>query len=277
MVPVWGTSVSVTDGDLREKFSIKQALDGVDTLLHLATRGYSSANPPSQQDLTDDFNTTMRLAQEARRHGVRRFVFVSSLHVYGAALHGSVSESTVPQPTSEYGRTHLRIENELAELSNESSMGVIVVRLTNTFGVPEFPAPSSWNLFIHDLCRQAVLGDKLVLRTNGQACFDFLALGDAARTIGGLVTNPDARSGVYLVGSGQSQTLHVFAERVCHATNEMFGRRPKISLNRWDHTPSTSFKLESCKLEALGIHVSKNWDLELHELLRLARKTYSRD
>ena len=267
----------MTEGDLREQFSIKQALNGVDTLLHLATRGYSSANPPSQQDLTEDFNTTMHLAKEARRHGVRRFVFVSSLHVYGAALHGSVSESTVPQPTGEYGRTHLRIENELAELSNGSSMDVIIVRLTNTFGVPEFLAPSSWNLFIHDLCRQAVLSDTLVLRTNGQACFDFLALRDAARTIGGLVTNPDARSGVYLVGSGQSQTLQVFAERVCHATNEMFGHRPKISLNQWDHTPSIGFKLESRKLDALGIHASKNWDVELHELLRLAHKIYGND
>ena len=70
--------------DLRKPGSIGHALQGVDAIVHLAAYPFSDDN--AAEILPTNVSGTLHLLEAARKAGVRRFVFGSSLAVIGAHL-----------------------------------------------------------------------------------------------------------------------------------------------------------------------------------------------
>ena len=70
--------------DLRKPGSIGFALDGVDAIVHLAA--YPFADDNAEEILPTNVSGTLHLLEAARRVGVRRVVFGSSLSAIGAHL-----------------------------------------------------------------------------------------------------------------------------------------------------------------------------------------------
>lgn len=58
------------------------------------------------------------LAEKAKQNGVRHFVFMSSMSVYGMDQ-GVITPDTLPSPKSHYGKSKLEAEQNLAQLENE--------------------------------------------------------------------------------------------------------------------------------------------------------------
>ena len=58
------------------------------------------------------------LAEKAKQNGVRHFVFMSSMSVYGMDQ-GVITPDTLPSPKSHYGKSKLEAEQNLARLENE--------------------------------------------------------------------------------------------------------------------------------------------------------------
>jgi UDP-glucose 4-epimerase len=87
LVPsAYHADVDTVLGDLCEPAVVERALDGVDAVLHLAALADVDlvAKDPT---LTDHINTrgTQLLLEGTRRSGVRRFVYASTIWVYGDA------------------------------------------------------------------------------------------------------------------------------------------------------------------------------------------------
>src|SRR5205807_10500909 len=110
---------------------------------------------------------TARLARAAAKQGTARFIYLSSAHVYGAALSGHVDEHTCPAPRHPYATSHRAGEDAVRLACDGSAMAAIVVRLANAFGAPVDPAVDCWHLVTNDLCRQAVKTRRAVLKTPG--------------------------------------------------------------------------------------------------------------
>ncbi|MEZ2371101.1 NAD-dependent epimerase/dehydratase family protein [Arthrobacter sp. RCC_34] len=75
-------------GDLRDPHSLAKALGGVDVVIHAAS--YVGADPR----LADEINRqgTANFLTECRRHGVDRFVYLSTTSVYGSGPHHGITE-----------------------------------------------------------------------------------------------------------------------------------------------------------------------------------------
>lgn len=58
------------------------------------------------------------LAEKAKHDGVRHFVFMSSMSVYGMDR-GVITPDTLPSPKSHYGKSKLEAEQKLAQLEDE--------------------------------------------------------------------------------------------------------------------------------------------------------------
>lgn len=61
---------------------------------------------------------TKEIAKKAKREGVHQFIFMSSMSVYGIE-EGIITENTIPKPTSLYGISKLKAEQELVRLDNK--------------------------------------------------------------------------------------------------------------------------------------------------------------
>ncbi len=95
-------------------------LTGFDAVIHL---GALSNDPLGDldPDLTFAINeaASLRLARLAKQAGVRRFLFSSSCSTYGAAGDDFLDEQAEFNPVTPYGRSKVRVEQELARMADD--------------------------------------------------------------------------------------------------------------------------------------------------------------
>lgn len=109
-------------------------LQGVDVVLHLA----GVAHRPDTAAATYrevNVEATRQLATAAARAGVSRFVFVSSIAVYGrGAGADTIDEATPTAPTDAYGQSKLDAEQAIARAAEGHAMTWVVVRPPLVYG-----------------------------------------------------------------------------------------------------------------------------------------------
>lgn len=96
-------------------------LSGIDSIIHLSAL---SNDPMGEIDprLTSDINyeASVRLAQFAKKAGVKRFLFSSSCSIYGIAKEDTVSEKSPVNPLTAYAKSKIDTEKELQKLSDDN-------------------------------------------------------------------------------------------------------------------------------------------------------------
>ncbi|MBQ9605032.1 MAG: NAD-dependent epimerase/dehydratase family protein [Firmicutes bacterium] len=104
---------------------------GVDTLIHAAGIVH---NKKADKKLYQRVNVTLtkRLAELAKKQGVRHFVFFSTMAVYGMD-EGEINENTAPAPASEYGKSKFEAERILLEMQSEE-FKVTIIRPPIVYG-----------------------------------------------------------------------------------------------------------------------------------------------
>lgn len=72
------------------------------------------------------------IAKKAKDEGVKQFVFLSSMSVYGVHT-GVITKETVPAPRSHYGKSKLQAEDKLNQMSTEEFL-VAILRPPMVYG-----------------------------------------------------------------------------------------------------------------------------------------------
>jgi nucleoside-diphosphate-sugar epimerase len=113
-------SLKVIEGDIRDRARLKASLIGVDAVVHLA----ALANDPSAEldpELTRQINLDSYpvLLEEAIAAGVRRFINLSSIAVYGINYDNNVTEDDSLNPLTEYARCKAQSEAVVKEYNSE--------------------------------------------------------------------------------------------------------------------------------------------------------------
>ena len=95
--------------------------DGVDGVFDLAGLSNDPASDIDPQ-LTEaiNFGGSMNVARHARDAGVKRFLYASSCSVYGSGSPTRVTEESDVSPVSNYARTKVQVERELALMRDDS-------------------------------------------------------------------------------------------------------------------------------------------------------------
>lgn len=77
----------------------------------------------------------IEVATKAKDAGVKQFIFMSSIIVYGKIQedHGMISHNTLPQPTDYYGESKLEAENGLLQLQS-NNFKIVIVRSPMIYG-----------------------------------------------------------------------------------------------------------------------------------------------
>ena len=128
-----GDTVSI--GDIGPETDWASALDGIDTVLHLAGRAhvFGAERDPLTQFRTVNALGTARLAEQSEAAGVRRFVLLSSVK---AALDTSgltpMTEAEPPAPRTPYGIS--KLEGEQALRAAAGKMEFVILRPPLVYG-----------------------------------------------------------------------------------------------------------------------------------------------
>ncbi|MGB3634286.1 MAG: SDR family oxidoreductase [Rubrobacteraceae bacterium] len=114
------------------------ALDGVDTVVHLAGRVHVLRETfPDPQEEFHNINVlgTERLARSAADAGVRRLVYVSSVGVNGRSTpHQAFTEKHAPSPHNLYALSKWEAEKSLHRIAEQRGLEVVILRPPLIYG-----------------------------------------------------------------------------------------------------------------------------------------------
>ncbi|WP_128896345.1 NAD-dependent epimerase/dehydratase family protein [Longirhabdus pacifica] len=100
-----------------------------DVIIHLAGIAHVSLNPKMKEEYYKvNRDLTIEIAKKSKEDGVKQFIFMSSIIVYGKSVerHGMIDESTIPKPNNFYGMSKLDAEKGITLLeSNDFKISVI--------------------------------------------------------------------------------------------------------------------------------------------------------
>jgi nucleoside-diphosphate-sugar epimerase len=118
--------------DLRD-VTVEQLTD-FDAVIHLAALSNDPLGALAPQ-ITYDINhhASVRLARLAKEAGVRRFLYASTCSVYGAAGQELVTENAPLRPLTPYAESKVRVEDDVADIADESFCPVFL-RNATAFG-----------------------------------------------------------------------------------------------------------------------------------------------
>jgi len=228
-----------------------------------------------------EFNglATARLVAAAYRSGVKKFIYLSTAHVYASPLVGTITEETCPRNLHPYATSHLAGEHAVLSASQRGQIQGVVLRLSNAFGAPMHKDVNCWMLLMNDLCRQAVQTGRLVLQTNGLQQRDFIGMTKVCRvaehfSVGHSESKP---TGVFNVGAGMSQSVIEMAQLIQQRCVHVLGLKPLLQCVEEgvnEQHPTLTYRPDN--LAALGIN-SNGLDntAEIDSLLRFCQTVFT--
>ena len=125
----------IFSGDIRDPHGVKAAMDGCDTVLHLAALiaiPYSYHSPDTYVET--NIKGTLNVLQAARELGVSKVVHTSTSEVYGTAHFVPITEEHPLLGQSPYSATKIAADQLAYSFYASFDLPVVIVRPFNTYG-----------------------------------------------------------------------------------------------------------------------------------------------
>lgn len=209
-----GKNIEIVEGDVRERAAVREAMKGVECVLHEAA---IASVPASIEDpvTTNDVNVTgtLHLLEAATEAGVRRFVFASSTAVYGDGPTLPVTEDAPPAPCSPYAASKLIGETYGFTFHRLHGLPFTALRYFNVYG-PGQDEHSPYAAVIPLFIEKILGGERPVIFGDGRQSRDFIHVSDVVLANRLALEREEAVGRVFNVGRGDETDLNRLAASI---------------------------------------------------------------
>ena len=243
---------------------------GFDLIVHAA--GMNAHDCAQNPGLALKFNgqTTGKLAQKASSYGCKRFIYLSTVHVYKRPLIGNFDEKAPALNDHPYATSHYSGEEQLLSVGKNSSLDGTVLRLSNSFGYPLTDQTACWELVLNQFIRDAFLKGRITIKGDCSSKRDFLPITELNRILGEILVSPDSIPEVINVSSATSRTLLEVALQVRDVVSEFTGTAVEL-VNGVGLETESNLNIKNDALAQIGIFASSDLNLEIRHMLDFLR------
>lgn len=217
--------IQLLEGDVADKAMINRAMEGVDAVIHLGeVKGSERCKANLVEALLTNVYGTSVVFQEAKRHGVKRFVFASSYWVYGffPGQQMPLTEEMKLCPTEVYGACKAISEYQIAD----SGIGFVILRLSNVYGYGS--GLGNQDDVVFKFVKRAHEGLPLELQGGGKQRLDFVHVEDVCRCILQAIKSKELEGNIYNVGGGSPISVEEVARIVSTVYSSLFDRSVEL-------------------------------------------------
>ena len=132
-----GGDGSLAVGEIDGRTDWSGALASCDAVVHLAARVHRMGRAEAADTaafMATNRDATIKLAEDAARAGVKRFVFMSTVKVNGEGRAQPYRESDAPAPEGAYAVSKWEAEQGLAEVAARTGLEVVIIRPPLVYG-----------------------------------------------------------------------------------------------------------------------------------------------
>jgi dihydroflavonol-4-reductase len=210
--------IGIEQGPLQDLGFARRVAEGCQAVIHLAAAQHE-ANVADDYFYDVNVNGTKTLLEAGRAAGVKRFVYGSTIGVYGEYRGQPLDENTPPHPMNIYGRSKLRAEETVA--SYRDALETSIIRISETYGPGDFRLLKLFKAL--DRGRFFIIGAGLNQR---QA----IHVADLVRGLLLAASSPAAVGETFVMAGRETMTTRELVERVAQA----LGRRaPRWRAPMW--------------------------------------------
>lgn len=207
--------VSYIHGELLDSRKLRQALKNIDIVFHLAAK---VTTPFANIDghIYEQVNHwgTAELVYATEESDVKKFIYISSVSVYGNKGRQIVTETAIPEPDSFYAISKYRGEQHVQRLSTK--METIILRLGNVYG---YSKSMRFDAVINKFMFEAHYGNKITISGSGDQHRSFIHIENASECLK-QIAETTIPSGVYNL-TGQTFTINQVASLMQQVYPEM--------------------------------------------------------
>lgn len=204
-------SVTVVEGDIRDRDRLDRAARDVDVIFHEAASvsvDHSIEEPERSHGINVD--ATLSLLEAARREDAR-CVLASSAAIYGQPERTPIAESDSKSPASPYGIEKLSIDHYARVYNDLYGLPTVVLRYFNVYGPRQ--TASDYSGVISVFLEQARNGRPITVHGDGSQTRDFVHVDDVVEA-NLLAMGTDHVGEAYNVGTGRTTSVEELATAV---------------------------------------------------------------
>ncbi|PZG18731.1 dTDP-glucose 4,6-dehydratase [Nonomuraea aridisoli] len=204
--------LSFVEGDICDPQVVDKAMRGHDVVVHFAAESHVDRSIPDPGVFVrTNVLGTQVLLDAALRHGVTRFVHVSTDEVYGSVEAGTFDEESPLRPNSPYAAAKAGGDLLVRAYHRTHGLDAVITRGSNTYGPYQFPEKII-PLFVVTLLE----GGSVPLYGDGHHVRDWLHVDDHCRGIAAAAAKGRA-GGVYNLGGGTELSNRELTARLLDA------------------------------------------------------------
>ncbi|HHC08658.1 MAG TPA: dTDP-glucose 4,6-dehydratase [Actinobacteria bacterium] len=186
------------EGDVRDAGLVDELVPGHDVVVHFAAESHVDRSISSPRDFVEtNVVGTGVLLDAAYRHGVPRFLHVSTDEVYGPVVEGYAPETAPLAPSSPYAASKAAADLLVRSYHVTYGYDVVVSRCTNNYGPYQFPEK-----VIPRFVTNLLAGEKIPVYGDGKHERDWLHVEDHCAALH-LLVDRGASGEIYNVGAGR--------------------------------------------------------------------------
>lgn len=231
-------------GDICDGALVEELMEGIDVVVNFAAESHvdRSISTPDAFIRTDVFGTFV-LLEAARRHGVKKFIQISTDEVYGSTVGRAFKETDPLMPSSPYSASKAGADRLAYSYHVTYELPVIITRCSNNFGPYQYPEKLI-SLFVTN-----ALEDKpLPIYGDGQYVRDWIHVEDHCAAI--VFAMQHGKDGeVYNIGGGNERTNLEITDFILAYLNKPESLKTYVK-DRPGH--DRRYAIDSSKLMALG-------------------------
>lgn len=242
-------NVKQIKADITDPASIKGICRDIDVVYHLAA--ISNVVKAIQNPiLTLNTNTfgTASLIEDSRVSGVKKFIYVSSAHVYGVPLYLPIDETHPVMPREPYAASKIASEKIVESYGNAYGMGYAIIRPFNIYG------PGQDESFLIPGVVSQALKNKKIKVGNVEPTRDFLYVSDCIK---GFLFIGKKGSGTINIGSGKETRISEVVESIRDIVDPSIPITSEIALKRTGNVEISRMCACNTRLKELG------WEQEI--------------
>lgn len=266
--PSWLAKGSVIVMDWGDDRSLLNACENMDVIVHAAGMNAKECSENPELALQINGIATGSLVRAASKQAVSQFIYLSSAHVYSEDLSGVISEEQSLTNMHPYATSQVTGERAAINGHSNVAMQTVVVRLANAIGAPLNKDVNCWMLVVNDLCKQAALDRRLVIRGPSNGVRNFITMTDLCMGLEFLVSNRQDRLHSLICNLGdKTKTIGNIASAIKSIYLEEKGMDLEIIELSNDRSETRNLDFRSSVLADMGYQWSSNFRQELIELV----------
>jgi len=208
-----------------------------EAIYHLAAQsaGEPAYNDPKNDILTNSYGTFL-LAKYCLEKGIKRFIYTSTVAVYGSSDGNRFTESDSIKPDSIYGVSKYSGELFVQQFLNNSNTKYTIFRVFNTYGPGEninFVKKGMLSIYASYIWRNK----PIIVKGSLKRYRDFLFIEDNINVLYNSLQNKKSYNQIYNLSSGEK----IVIEDLIRIMLKVAGKNKNYTINEALGTPGDSF------------------------------------